>query len=167
MDKENSIELMNRAVADELLSIEQYLYFHFICDDRGYDPLAAIFKRISIVEMMHLEMLAERILFLGGDVILKTAGPVERIREVEKMLVRSMELEDLSIRQYNEWANICGKGEDNATKTLFEKLIVVEEEHYDVFETEMKNMKTFGDNYLALQAIARSNESGKSDAKPS
>lgn len=161
MDKEKSIELMNKAAADELLSIEQYLYFHFICDDRGYDPLAAIFKRISIVEMTHLEMLAERILFLGGDIILKTAGPVEQIHEVEKMLNRSMELEDLSIRQYNEWANICGKNSDNATKTLFEKLIVVEEEHFDVFETEMKNMKTFGDNYLALQAIVRSSEEGK------
>ena len=61
MNREKSIELMNKAVADELLAIEQYLYFHFICEDRGYDPLSAIFKRVSIVEMTHLEMLSQRV----------------------------------------------------------------------------------------------------------
>ena len=42
--------------------------------------------------------------------------------------------------------------------------MAVEEEHLDVFETEMKNLEKFGDNYLALQAIARSNQAGKPDA---
>ena len=164
MDRQKSIELMNKAAADELLAIEQYLYFHFICDDRGYDPLSAIFKRVSIVEMGHLEMLAERILFLGGDIVLKAAAPVEQIRDVKQMLEKSMELEEGSIGDYNAWAKLCAENEDSATKALFEKLVAVEEEHLDVFETEMKNLEKFGDNYLALQAIARSNQAGKSEA---
>lgn len=160
MNREKSIELMNKAVADELLAIEQYLYFHFICEDRGYDPLSAIFKRVSIVEMTHLEMLAERILFLGGDVVLKTCGPVEQIRDVRKMLERAMELEESSVDAYNEWAKLCAENEDSATKALFEKLVGIEEQHLDTFETEMKNMEKFGDNYLALQAISRSQKEG-------
>ena len=32
---EKSIELLNRAVADELSAVHQYMYFHFHCDDQG------------------------------------------------------------------------------------------------------------------------------------
>ena len=31
--KEKSIELLNKAVNDELLAVHQYMYFHFRCDD--------------------------------------------------------------------------------------------------------------------------------------
>ena len=34
---EKSVELLNRAVADELSAVHQYMYFHFHCDDQGYD----------------------------------------------------------------------------------------------------------------------------------
>ena len=45
---EKSIELLNKAVADELSAIHQYMYFHFHCDDQGYDLLAALFKKTAI-----------------------------------------------------------------------------------------------------------------------
>ena len=32
---EKSIELLNKAVADELHAVHQYMYFHFHCDDHG------------------------------------------------------------------------------------------------------------------------------------
>jgi bacterioferritin len=45
------------------------MYFHFHCDDQGYDLLANLFKRTAPSrEMLHIERLAERILFLKGDV---------------------------------------------------------------------------------------------------
>ena len=65
--KEKSIELLNKAVADELLAVHQYMYFHFRCDDMGYDLLSGLFKRTAIQEMMHVEQLSERILFLKGE----------------------------------------------------------------------------------------------------
>ena len=66
--KEKSIELLNKAVNDELLAVHQYMYFHFRCDDMGFDLVSNLFKRIAIQEMMHVEQLAERILFLKGEV---------------------------------------------------------------------------------------------------
>ena len=65
--KEKSIELLNKAVSDELLAVNQYMYFHFRCDDYGYDLLSNLFKRTAIHEMLHVERLAERILFLKGE----------------------------------------------------------------------------------------------------
>ena len=76
--KEKSIELLNRAVGDELLAVHQYMYFHFRCDDMGYDLLSGLFKRTAIQEMMHVEQLAERILFLKGEVEMKVSGDVKK-----------------------------------------------------------------------------------------
>ena len=76
--KELSISLLNRAVADELLAVHQYMYFHFRCDDLGYDLLSALFRRTAITEMMHVERLAERILFLKGEVEMVASGPVDK-----------------------------------------------------------------------------------------
>ncbi|MFC1628479.1 ferritin-like domain-containing protein [Gemmatimonadota bacterium] len=40
------------------------MYFHFLCDGQGYDPLPALFKKNAIDEMTHAERLAEGILGL-------------------------------------------------------------------------------------------------------
>lgn len=171
MDRSKSIELLNLAVAEELLSVHQYMYFHFHCDDRGYEPLAAIFKRISIAEMIHVEKLAERILFLKGDVQMKLSGAIRYINtdglaNVEDMLKTARSLEEGSINDYNKWANLASSYSDSGTKTLFEDIIKSEEDHFDIFDTEIDNLATFGDSYLSLQAIDRSRASGSSSSHP-
>ena len=50
------------------------MYCHFHCDDQGYDLLANLFKRTAIEEMIHVEQLAEWILFLKGEVEMENMG---------------------------------------------------------------------------------------------
>jgi len=159
MSKKNfgkSIELLNKAVADELLAIHQYMYFHFHCDDQGYDLLANLFKKTAIQEMMHVEALSERILFLKGDVEMKIIGQVKKIKDPKAMLKCAADMEDESAKEYNLWANECSANADSASKKIFEDLVLDEETHFDQFDTEMGNMIKFGENYFALQAIERS-----------
>lgn len=159
MSKKNfgkSIELLNKAVADELLAIHQYMYFHFQCDDQGYDLLANLFKKTAIQEMMHVEALSERILFLKGDVEMKIVGQVKKIKDPKAMLKCAADMEDESAKEYNIWANECSANADSASKKIFEDLVLDEETHFDQFDTEMGNMVRFGENYFALQAIERS-----------
>jgi len=153
---EKSIELLNKAVADELLAIHQYMYFHFHCDDQGYDLLASLFKKNAIMEMGHVEILSERILFLKGDVEMKILGEIKKIRDPKEMLRCAAEMEDESAKEYNIWANECSANADSASKKIFEDLVLDEEAHFDQFDTEMGNMERFGENYFALQAIERS-----------
>lgn len=160
MMKEKSIELLNAAVADELQAVHQYMYFHFHCDDQGYDLLANLFKRTAVQEMIHVEKLAERILFLKGDVTMELAGEVRKISNVRDMLEMAAKMEETSAQEYNEWANECAKNADAVTKKLFEELVGDEEQHYNQFDDEMENLKKFGDNYLALQSIERSKNIG-------
>ncbi len=153
---EKSQVMLNQAVADELAAVHQYMYFHFHCDDQGYDLLAALFKRTAIEEMLHIERLAERVLFLGGDVELAAAHEVSKIHDVKAMLEKARKMEEGSAKDYNKFANECSKNADSATKQIFEGLVADEERHYDQFDNELNNMKKFGDNYLALQSIERS-----------
>ena len=153
---EKSIELLNKAVADELSAVHQYMYFHFHCDDQGYDLLAGLFKRTAIEEMLHVERLAERILFLKGEVEMNVASDVKKIQEVKDMLELSVKMETGSARDYNLWANECASNADSVSKKLFEDLVIDEERHFDQYDTELENMAKFGDRYLALQSIERS-----------
>jgi len=154
--KEESIELLNKAVRDEILAVHQYMYFHFHCDDQGYDPLSALFRQTAIQEMTHVERLAERILFLKGEVEMIPGGVVAKIQSVREMLATAKKMEEESARQYNLWANECAANADSATKKLFETLVEEEEIHFDQFETQEEHIQQFGEQFLALQSIERS-----------
>ena len=133
-----------------------HMYFHFRCDDMGFDLVSNLFKRIAIQEMMHVEQLAERILFLKGEVEMKVAGEVRKLTEVKDMLEQAVKMEMNSVDDYNKWANECAANADSVSKKLFETLTAEEEVHQDQFETELDNLEKFGDHYLALQSIERS-----------
>ncbi|MFC1745368.1 bacterioferritin [Candidatus Riflebacteria bacterium] len=153
---EKSVKLLNKAVADELSAVHQYMYFHFHCDDQGFDLLAGLFKKTAIEEMIHIERLADRILFLKGEVELKASCAVKKIHDVQKMLKMARGMEEGSIKDYNKWANECAKNADSVSKKLFEDLVVDEERHFGQYDDEVENLEKFGAQYLALQSIERS-----------
>ena len=153
MMHEKSIELFNKAVADELTAVHQYMYFHFHCEDQGFELLASLFFRTAIEEMQHIERCAERILFLGGEVEIVASEEVQKIHDVKKMLQFAGEMEKKSARDYNLWANECSANADSGSRKVFEGLVDDEERHFDQYDTEMDNIKKFGDRYLALQSI--------------
>jgi len=151
-----SIPILNQALQEEVRALQQYMYFHFHCDDRGYDLLSKMFRQIAIQEMIHAEKFAERILFLKGEVELKASKDVEKITDVSKMLEMATTLEEEAVEMYNNFAKQCAENGDSVTKKLFEDIIMEEENHFDQFDTESDNLKDFGNNYLALQSIERS-----------
>ncbi|MBM3143832.1 MAG: bacterioferritin [Chloroflexi bacterium] len=157
---ERSIELFNQAVADEMSAVHQYMYFHFHCGDQGYDLLSGLFLRTAIEEMNHVELCAERILFLKGEVEMVASKAVQKILDVEKMLELAGQMEQGSIRDYNIWANECSANADSASRKVFEALVADEERHFDQYDTEMENIRKFGEQYLALQSIERSKNLG-------
>jgi len=154
-DREKSIELLNKAIGEELVAVHQYMYFHFHCDDQGYDMLAGIFKKTAIEEMIHIEHLADRVLFLNGEIEMEAAAKVEKINTVKEMLEFAQKSENEAIEMYNDFAKLCAENKDSATKKIFEGLVDDEERHFDQFDNEMENMQKFGDRYLALQAVER------------
>lgn len=157
---EKSIELLNKAVGDEISAVHQYMYFHFHCEDQGYELLSSLFMRTAIEEMGHIERCAERVLFLEGDVEMVAAMPVKKIHDPKEMLALARQMELDSARDYNAWANECSANADSGTKKVFEGLVDDEERHYDQYDLEMEKVKTFGGQYLALQSIEGAKKAG-------
>ena len=153
---EKSIELLNKAVADEMAAVHQYMYFHFHCEDQTFELLSSLFERTAIEEMTHVELLAERILFLGGEVEMRVSGEVTKEHDVAKMLDLAKGMEQGSVRDYNLWANECAANADSGSKKIFEDLVADEERHFDQYDNEKENLVRFGDRYLALQSIEMS-----------
>jgi bacterioferritin len=157
---EKSVKLLNEAVGDELAAVHQYMYWHFHCDDQGFDLLANLYKRTAIEEMIHIEKIAERILFLKGDVEMEASQPVQKVTDVQKMLEMAAGMEEQSAKDYNRMANECSQNADSQSKQLFEELVADEERHYDQYDTELDNLSRFGKDYLALQSIERAKTRG-------
>lgn len=155
---EKSIELLNKAVADELWAVHQYMFFHFHCENLGYDKLSGLFLRTAIEEMQHVEHGAERILFLGGEVEMAASSAVEKIHDAKAMLEKARAMEQASVRDYNRWANECSANADAGSKKVFEELIDDEERHYSNYDLELERISKFGEQYLALQSLQGSPE---------
>jgi bacterioferritin len=155
---EKSIELLNKAVADELAAVHQYMYFHFHCEDQGYELLSRLFQKTAIEEMRHVETCAERILFLEGEVEMAAATGVEKIHDVKEMLSLARKMEQESARDYNKWANECSAGSDAGSRRVFESLVADEERHYSQYDLEIAKINKFGERYLALQSIEGSKD---------
>jgi bacterioferritin len=158
MDPARNIALLNQSVAEELLAVHQYMYFHVHLADQGLTPLAALFKRTAITEMGHVEALAERILFLKGDLEMAVAAPVEKITQPAAMLAKAREMEASSAKFYNQAALECASGADAASRRLFERLIGDEEGHFAEFDRQLENIQRFGPSYLVLQSFDKSAE---------
>jgi bacterioferritin len=153
---EKSIELLNKSVADEMSAVHQYMYFHFHCEDQGYELLSSLFMKTAIEEMGHVERCAERILFLGGEVEMVASESVQKVHDVKAMLELARKMEEGSVKDYNLWANECSANADSGSKKVFEGLVDDEERHFDQYDLEMDKLEKFGDRYLALQSIESS-----------
>lgn len=165
--RDKSIELLNHAAALEIETVLQYLYFYFHLDDEGYDHLARLFRVTAIKEMDHIERLSQRILYLGGEVIMKQEKEITYIDsdnfDVKKVLQVADDLEKTIIDTYNRFARQAGDLEDSGTKRLLEQLVEMEEEHQDTYQTELDHLNRFGKNYLALQTLQRAQTEADQD----
>ena len=122
MNRQKSIELLNKAISEELSAIHQYMYFHFILDDLGYDFLAGILKKTAIDEMLNTERFAEKILFLGGEIEIKPSNDVKHIRDPKEMLKWAMKSEEEAMEMYNDFAIEASNAKDSGTKQIFESI---------------------------------------------
>lgn len=71
-----------------------------------------MFRRVAIMEMGHVEQLAERILFLKGDVNMVAAGPIEQITDAEKIVERGADIEHEAVGMYDKYALECSAKAD-------------------------------------------------------
>ena len=143
------IELLNRALYNELTAINQYFLHAKMLKNWGLKELAEHEYHESIDEMKHADKLAERILFLDGLPNFQALGKL-RIGETPLELLTcdlALELEALpALREGIVHAENVG---DFVSRQLFADILASEEEHIDWIETQLGLIDRLGEqNYL-------------------
>lgn len=166
-NKDEVIELLNRALASEWIALMQYWHHYFMATDIHSPEIKETFKKFADQELEHIDEIGSRIQLLGGV-------PVEKPEEIMKLWpspvdygtdLRSMMEEDLidervTVQFYSEIVRVCGN-DDIVTRCLFEHILHEEEEHADTWADILyqynastnKPMNTIH-QYIASQAAA-------------
>lgn len=146
------IEFLNEALTAELTAINQYFAHAKLCENWGWQRLAAKYREESIEEMRDAETLIDRILLLDGMPNLQRLGsvrvgetPMEQF-EVDKLL------EEEAIERYRRGVVLALEEGDPGTREVLEHLVLGEEAHLDWIETQLHVVGDIGiERYLQSQ----------------
>jgi bacterioferritin len=149
---ENVLKDLGEALQAELTAINQYFLHAKMCESWGYFRLGAWYRKESIDEMIHAEKLMERILFLDGTPNMTDVGPINVGTTVKLQFESDLALELRAVRQLNAAIKVAREAGDNASRALFEEILISEEEHVDYLEGQLHAIEEMGlGNYLAQQ----------------
>lgn len=149
---EKVIEHLNLRLAEELTAINQYMVHSEMCDNWGYQRLHKMIEKRAIDEMKHAEKLIARILFLDGRPIVSNLNKLYIGAEVPKMHESDRAAEEGAIKGYNESIRVAVEAGDNGTRELLEAILKEEEDHIDLLEAQLDQIKQMGiQNYLVEQ----------------
>ncbi len=146
------LKFLNEVLKAELTAINQYFLHAKMCENWGYQRLAAYNRKESISEMDHAEKLMQRILFLDGTPNMTEIGPIKVGIDVQAQLESDLTLELDALPRLNAAIKTATELADNASRDLFEQILIDEEEHVDYLEGQLHIIKEIGlDKYLAQQ----------------
>ena len=146
------LAFLNEALKAELTAINQYFLHAKMCENWGYLRLAAYNRKESIDEMKHADELMERILFLEGTPNMTDMFPIKVGTNVQAQLENDMALELAAVQRLNEAIKLSREVGDNASRELFERILIDEEHHIDYLEGQLGIIKEIGLSlYLAQQ----------------
>ncbi len=133
-DKLKIIDVLNADRADELGAITQYMGHHYEAAGMESTAVTGIFRQTAMDEMRHAEMLADRIVYLGG-VPLQKPSAVKRGGELKAMIKDDLDAENEAIERYKAHIKLCSDLGDSTTRRLLEDILADEEAHADAWET--------------------------------
>jgi bacterioferritin len=136
-NREKVIELLNEALATELVCVLRYRHDYFMA--RGLDSRAAAgeFLEHANEELEHADRIAERIVQLGGEPRFEPDGLTARShseyrtgKTLEEAIRENLVAERIAIDSYREMVLFVGDT-DPTTRRMLEEILETEEEHAD------------------------------------
>ncbi|MFB1035688.1 MAG: bacterioferritin [Sinobacterium sp.] len=142
------IALLNQALANELVAINQYFLHSRMYKDWGLKLLADKEYEESIDEMKHADLLIERILFLEGLPNLQDLGKLFIGQNTKEMLECDLKLEHIAVPDLRDGVEYSESVRDYVSGELFQNILESEEEHVDWLETQLGLIEKVGiENY--------------------
>jgi len=134
-DRETVIKLLNEALATEIVCVLRYKRHYFMATGIHAESVAAEFLQHANEEQGHGDLIAQRIVQLGGEPDFSPEGLLTRSHAeyVEGETLNDMIKEDLvaervAIDSYREMIAFTGN-DDPTTRRMLEGILAMEEEH--------------------------------------
>ena len=146
------IHLLNEVLTSELTAINQYFIHSRMCEDWGFNKLAAKKREESMEEMKHADVIIARILFLEGVPNMQRYFPVKVGEGAVEQHRLDLEVEYDAVKRLNAGIAMCRDKGDNGSRELLETILQQEEEGIDWLEAQLHLVDTIGtERYLAEQ----------------
>lgn len=145
-DRETVIKLLNEALATEIVCVLRYKRHYYMASGIHAESVAAEFLQHANEEQGHADLIAQRIVQLGGAPNFSPEGLLMRSHAeyVEGDTLNDMIMEDLvaeriAIDSYREMITYVGN-DDPTTRRMLEGILAMEEEHADDLVSLLENM---------------------------
>lgn len=140
-NKEIILDLLNKALATELVCVLRYRYHYFMAKGIQASSVAHEFMEHADQELQHADKLAERIVQLGGKPdfcpdTLSVRSHAEYVTptSLKQMIKENLIAERIAIESYREMINFISNT-DPTTRRIIEDILAVEEEHAEELAT--------------------------------
>ncbi|MDB4278856.1 bacterioferritin [Deltaproteobacteria bacterium] len=152
------INVLNEVLTSELTAINQYFIHSKMCDDWGFQKLAAKKREESIEEMKHADIIISRILFLEGVPNMQRYFPVKVGEDAIEQHRLDLQVEYDAVKRLNAGITLCRDKGDNGTRELLEMILQQEEEGIDWLEAQLHLVEMVGrERYLTEQMMGAGN----------
>jgi bacterioferritin len=147
------IDILNKLLAGELTSMDQYFTHSRMYDDWGFNKLYERIDHEMDDEKQHADHLIRRILFLEGVPAVGNRSPLKIGKDVPEMLENDLELERSVITALRNAIAVCEQEQDYQTREILEAMLAdTEEDHAHWLEKQLGLIKKVGlQNYLQSQ----------------
>ena len=137
LDTNLAIELLNTALATELVCVMRYRQHAIVASGIQAEPVAAEFLTHSNEELEHADTLARRIVQLGGSPRMDPADLSSRSHaeyvvcdSLQEMIRENLIAERIAIESYREMIQVF-RDQDPTTCAMLINILAKEEEHAD------------------------------------
>ena len=135
--REDIIKLLNDALATEIVCTLRYKRHYFTAKGVASPKIAEEFLVHANEETAHADMLAERIVQLGGEPDFQPTTLVERSHadydestDLQAMIRANLVAERVAIEAYSQMIRLIGD-KDSTTRRILESILGQEQEHAD------------------------------------
>lgn len=136
-DRKMVVKLLNDALATELVCVLRYKRHYFMAQGLNAKNAASEFLEHANQEQEHADLIAARIVQLGGEPDFSPSTLADRShseyvegKSLDDMIRENLVAERIAIDGYRELISYFGD-QDITTRRLMEEILAVEEEHAD------------------------------------
>jgi bacterioferritin len=133
--REDIVKMLNDSLATELVCILRYKRHHFTAKGLASPAIAAEFLVHAEEETAHADLIAERIVQLGGEpdfspstLLQRSHADYDASTDLKEMIRANLVAERVAIEAYSQMARLIGD-KDSTTRRMIEHILAQEQEH--------------------------------------